>query len=264
MPRRLAVSLAAALALIPCAAASAATRYASPTGLSVMPCLQLAPCSLEKALQIAGSGDTVQLGAGTYGSPGSSGLTDLTDGTKGLTIAGAPGPAPVIWNRRAVLIKPGSKFSNLDLRMGAGSSQPNLLLLLDGTSADRISARHLGPATNANPCRLDGTVTLTNSVCEVRRTDSADVDAVNMGGTAVVNPVVTLHNVTAIANAPDGTAIAGYATSNDLTVNGTNVIATGGGHSVETVIGNQKTLLVNLDNSDLPDLTTTVNAGGGG
>ena len=73
------------------APASAAQRYASPSGSALSPCSQLAPCDLKTAVEGAGGADEVIVNPGTYTPSGN------VLGNSAISIHGAVGqPRPVI------------------------------------------------------------------------------------------------------------------------------------------------------------------------
>src|SRR5690349_14424336 len=84
--------LTAVIALAGPANATAATRYAAPSGSGGGACAQTDPCPLAQAILAASTGDTVLVGPGAYDI---SSQADMRS-PAGLTVIGEGSPAPLI------------------------------------------------------------------------------------------------------------------------------------------------------------------------
>ena len=208
-----------ALLLFP-AVASAADRYASPTG-SGAACSQASPCSLTTAIEgpAAADGDNVIVGSGTYNQ-----TTDL-NATDALRIeARTPSDRPVILvssHDGLILDNSGATASDLIIvSSGAGAG----LLVFDGTAA-RIEAQATEPAGSG--CSIYGG-TITDSLCWA--TAGGYGVGVFSGGTGShVTGSGVLRNVDALSYQPGGQGIYVLTAGGfDFTLNVKNTIAGGG------------------------------------
>jgi hypothetical protein len=177
------------------AAAAAATRYATPSPAAGADCSAAEPCSLSTALSGAASGDTVVVGAGTYGSS-SAPFGPLSDGGNELTIEGAVTGAgrPVVYvNQPSIgetgdftLSGNGSTIQDLDLE--ALPEEPGLDLTGDNETAARmrviLAAGGFGDACEVAPSVSNATIL--NSVCVNHNPDFYSGASVQSGSTATL------------------------------------------------------------------------------
>jgi hypothetical protein len=205
---------AVAVAAVP-SIASAAERYASPTG-DGSGCTSAFPCSLASAVKVAGEGDEVIAAPGDYS------LTDTIEDKAKITIRGVPGQA------RPHLLFSGASQTGLRLMHGSllrdvevEQAAEVAAVSTDGARLDRVVVRGGGSGP------MDCSVSLLNSTIR----DSivvADKNAIcsHAFGSVSTN-TSSYRNVTAIATEPGSTAI-GVFGSGALTVSLTNVIAQAG------------------------------------
>jgi hypothetical protein len=207
-----ALLIALAVAAVP-SVASAAERYASPTGGGVG-CTSAVPCSLADAVKIAVEGDEV------IASPGDYPLTKtLEDGAK-ITIRGVPGQP------RPHLLFSGPYQTGLRLMHGS------LLRDVEVEQAEAVAA------VDTSEARLDRVVVKGGggiNDCSVSLLNGIMRDSIVVAG---MNPICSFafgsgtntssyRNVTAIATEPGASAIYGGPTGT-VNVSLTNVIAQGG------------------------------------
>lgn len=143
------------------AAASAAQRFAAPTG-SGTTCSQPSPCSLVTAVNSASPSDEVIVAGnqGSYGTLASPISTQLTDAGL-VNLHGAAGQAmPVIYSNvpadNAIVLNNGGTLSDLDIENLAS----NGTAVFVGTSADHMIARGGGEGCLPSPF-----ATIVDSVC---------------------------------------------------------------------------------------------------
>jgi hypothetical protein len=231
------VAVIAALACA-CAAApsmaSAADRYAEPTGDGAEPCAQIDPCDLVTAINDSTSGDDITLLSGTY----STSTTLGGGGAFSRTIHGAPGARPTInftaasGGQNGILLQAGSTIRDVVIESTAGNG--GSALFLGGGTIERVTvhetgAHASGPDTRA--CAFNPDTVIRDSVCWYSGAGGSNADAIQAqspfpAGTA------TLRNVTAIAaNAPAIRVVAFGNISGpaEMDLAATNVIARGGG-----------------------------------
>jgi hypothetical protein len=208
-PRALLLSV-VAVAAVPCVA-SAAERYASPTGGGVG-CTSAAPCSLASAVGIAGEGDEVIAGSGDYQ------LTTTVDDKAKITIRGVPGePRPRFLfggqSQHGLRLMHGSLLRDVEIQ------QAEAVGAVDTSSGrlDRVVVRGGGGLNECSVTLLNATIRDSLVVA-----DTSPICSVTDG----VSGTGTYHNVTAVA-AKSGAAIIVIATSGSATIDLTNVIAQG-------------------------------------
>jgi hypothetical protein len=201
-----------AVAAVP-SVASADERYASPTGGGVG-CTSAVPCSLAKAVEIAGAGDEV------IASPGDYPLKDTLEDKAKITLRGVPGQP-----------RPRLLFS--------GPSQTGLRLMNGSLLRDvEIEQAEAVAAVDTSEARLDRVVVKGGggvNDCSVSLLNGIMRDSVVVAGT---NPICSwafgygtntssYRNVTAIATEPGASAIY-MGPTGTVNVSLTNVIAQGG------------------------------------
>lgn len=251
---RLVLAIAAALCLAAPLAASAATRYASPTGTGASPCLQTAPCSIETALSNAGpegleNGDTVLLAPGTY-EP----AAELDVPRIGVTVAGEPGqPAPLIdaVGVRGLWLPNVGTVRDLHIRTASSSTSFGLLLTRPGSVVERVESS--GKASAG--CGFTGTA-VRDTVCSAIPSPGAGEGvALFVSGPTVETYETTLTNVTAIGGY---TGIGAAANENStVLVNATNTIASGGlTDIVANSLATTAPVLINLSHSNFEQIET--------
>lgn len=179
------------------AAAEAATRYASPTGVTSPTCPQAAPCSLQVAAESASPNDEVIVGPGTYVE------TDpITPIANGLNIHGAPGASmPAIQSSAGNgVILNGTDQRIADLRIEHTNTGYGLLIYNDAL-AERMVVETTNGEAACSP--FLGSV-LRDSVCIATSPSgrAVGVSATDLETTGVV------RNVTAVATGGNGAAIA--------------------------------------------------------
>jgi hypothetical protein len=253
----------AALVLVP-AAASAADRYASPTGTGADPCIVSSPCAIADAVNGATSGDDVTLLGGVppatpYTSTASLGLV-CSPGCSiinGIAVHGAPGARPVINFNTAPTddgFAVGTGSTLRDVVLNSSSTETNLLEVIGGT-AERVSAHNSGTDdTGTNFACVGGSgAVIRDSVCwfsgpeSVAHTSSAFAAFTQL---SVAPDTVTLRNDTILADSGNG-LLAVAASGKNMVVNATNVIARGGAVDVKTADfgSGTNTEAVNLNHS---------------
>ncbi len=251
------VGLAGLSLLIAASSASAAARFASPTG-SGTACTQAQPCEIVTAVNDAMNNDDITIEPGTYGSPTPL-TTTLDDGGNTLTIHGEAGqPRPVIITQAGYgieLLGANSSVSDLDLEDTAGTNGIYVSGLYKATIDHVIS--HVS-AANAVACYPSGTVT--DSVCwSSGPSGTAATLLVLLSGSA------TLRNDTLIASGSGGMAVAANAIDGStMTLNLTNTIARGVGADISaSTDSNPKSMaIVNADHSNYANVQIS-NEGGG-
>jgi hypothetical protein len=211
------------LALGAPAARAANTRYAAPSGAGPQPCLQAAPCSLEVALTGTGKngvqdGDVVVVESGTYHPTTGIAFEHLS------SVGGEVGaPIPLIESSGSFGLEPGGPVHLHDLRIAQAPGRGSGLILVNGSSAERVwvTSDDTGELTAA--CDLYGSVALRDSLC-VNLAESGGGTGVTASTGSGATSTATLDDVTAVGQV-------GIADSNitgaDMLVDGTNVIASG-------------------------------------
>jgi hypothetical protein len=206
-----------AVASIP-AVATAAQRYASPTGTGA-DCTPAEPCSITEAAKNTWSGDEVIVAPGDYP------LKNLS--AVGITVRGVPGePRPrLLFNNGGT---PSMQMNGSTLRYVEVVQAPHyqgIALGAQDASLDQVIVRGTAQP-NWQTVLTDGNTTIRNSV----------VVAPGPGGTAIMTyrpgatATGTFRNVTAVATASNGVAIRAHATgaAGFANVLARNVIARGG------------------------------------
>ena len=200
-----------AVAAVP-SVASADERYASPAGDGVG-CTSAVPCSLAKAIEIAGAGDEV------IASPGDYPLKDTLQDKANITIRGVPGQP------RPRLLFSGPYQTGLRLMNGSllryveiEQAEAVAAVTTSGARIDQVFVKG-GPATECSVSLLDGIIR--NSIVVANMTPICS-DAEGYGSTNTSS----YRNVTAIATDPGSPAIR-IAASGKVTLSLTNVIAQG-------------------------------------
>jgi hypothetical protein len=222
MRARVVFATAALLAVSTPASASAAARFASPTGTGTA-CTQAAPCDLVTAVNSAQSGDDVTIEPGSY-----SVTNTLDDNGFALTIHGQAGAArPVITNSATNGIQvmgPGSSVSYLELDItstgGSGISTTG------NETIDRVIVKITNNGNTLPACTVTGT--MTDSVCWTTATGGIAAHNENTAATG------TLRNDTLEATGPSGVAVStlsfGAGTTSSLAL--VNSIAHGSGDDI--------------------------------
>jgi Ca2+-binding RTX toxin-like protein len=246
--------------------ASAAQRYASPTGSGVT-CSQPSPCGLETAIEGAINGDEVIVAAGDYGSAMTPIANDIV-ATAILSVHGpASGPLPRLFSsapdRGLGLLGAGSTLSDLQIEHDSAIYGAEALTLNgSGTVGERLVIHHTGPY---GACYVTG-ATLRDSVCRVTGTGGAVLTGGSAGGP--LSATETLRNVTAVSSGGLGISVFGGENYAD-TVNATNAIFEGTTDVATAESGAPPgTATVNLDHSNYDSVDTslggTVTAPGSG
>jgi hypothetical protein len=240
--------------LLGSAAASAASRYASPGG-SGTTCDQVNPCDIETAINGANQGDDVTLASGTYAPTVALGYSGgpKTD----ITIHGSPGARPVVNfagnSSAAFYIEPGSMLRDVDVN--STGSAATAVLAYGGGAIERVSAHASGSSSRA--CLVEGESSIRDAVCWYTGSGSADSSALSVdpvGGTEID----VARNVTAVATSGPGIRVRSNASvGGAVTLNGTSIFARGaggaGGEDVRTDrfgVGFTSSQNANLDHSN--------------
>jgi hypothetical protein len=217
---RLGLALFLALAFVaigPRSARAANVRYAAPGANGAQPCLQSAPCPLERALTGTGvngvaDGDSVVVEPGTY-HPAAA-----IEVEQAISIGGESGaPPPLIEGAGNYGLLTKAEVRLYDLRIDQASGVLGLFMVGGGVAERMYVTNENGGET---ACAVAGAV-LRDSVCEDTAAGGKGIGLQSSGnGTTTA----TLDNVVAVGSV--GIAVetgVGY----DATVEGTNVIASG-------------------------------------
>jgi hypothetical protein len=151
--------IAVASLLAAAASASAANRYASPTGTSAEPCSQVSPCDVVTAVNSAAANDDITIEPGTYNVS-----TALTDGGNFLTIhgqAGLPRPKIVTNANYGIQLTGGSSLSDVEVDDSAADAWGIAVMFGMEASIHRVYVHTTG--ANAWACYPDGEIV--DSVC---------------------------------------------------------------------------------------------------
>jgi hypothetical protein len=191
----------AAIALALPATASAAQRFASPTGTGSNPCSNsMDPCPITTAINMASSGDEVILGPGDYGSLGSPISTALS--AQGVSVHATPGARARIFGNQPKVLEvktlstdPAS-LSDVEVVHVPDMTGGEIALFLNGffgpVSANRVVAR--SESTDGFACTTFpvGSATFSNGVCASSGGPAMVFSASSASGTDTIN----LRNLT--------------------------------------------------------------------
>jgi hypothetical protein len=141
------------------ASASAADRYASPTGTSAEPCTQASPCDIVTAVNSAANNDNITIEPGTYNIS-----TTLSDGNNFLTIHGQTGrPRPKIVTNANYGIQLTGGSSLFDVEVDDSAANAWGIAVMFGMEATIRSVYVHTTGADAWACYPDGE--LLDSVC---------------------------------------------------------------------------------------------------
>jgi hypothetical protein len=223
---RLGLALLLALALVAIGAGGARAanvRYAGPSGAGPQPCLQAAPCSLKEALTGTGKngvqeGDVVVLEQGTY---------HLSSGIAFEHVSSVGGEAgasmPLIESSGSFGLEPGGPVEVHDLGIAQAAGKGSGLILINGSSAERVYVTSDDVREYTAACDLFGSVALRDSLCANLAQTGGGTGVTASTGPGATS-TATLDNVTAVGQL--GISNRNVAGANML-VDGTNVIASG-------------------------------------
>lgn len=226
MPHALKLAL-TVLALAP-STAQAATYYVTPAEQEGADCSQSQPCDFNQAKELAGSGDEIEMGAGTYVGPFSSGLN--------VKVYGAPGTRPKITAvaEPAFAISAGS-LSHVEVDQTSAGAHA---LFAENATVDNVIARSTGTGGVAMFLQ-DGSV-VRSSAALAPGADGRAIQVSDATGGA------RLHGVTAGAA---GVGLLVTAMSNDSRVTAVNSILRGADFDVRLVDEVSITAQASLDHS---------------
>lgn len=191
----------AAIAVALPATASAAQRFASPTGTGSNPCLNsMDPCPITTAINMASSGDEVILAPGDYGSLGSPISTGLS--AQGVSVHATPGARARIFGNQPIVLEvktlstdPAS-LSDVEVVHVPDMTGGEIALFLNGffgpVSANRVVAG--SESTDGVACTTFpvGSATFSNGVCASSGGPAMVFSASSASGTDTIN----LRNMT--------------------------------------------------------------------
>ena len=226
----------AAVSLVAPAAASADVRYASPAG-DGNACSSGVPCSLQRAVEFAGSGDEVAVLSGTYTE------SDELDVTGPIVVHGIAGqPAPVVVSTAATAVdvsSPGAELRRMELvHFGSGDA-----LLLDDGVASQIVAR---TTSSGFACQVRG-ATLQQSLCSSTGAGGSGAGMTVTTGYEISN----LRHVTAIGAGPGGRGLeVGGETGGIADLRGIDVIARASAVDIESRTDGASIASIGLDFSN--------------
>jgi hypothetical protein len=213
----------ATFALLPTTAAAAdITYFAGPEGKGEV-CSESAPCSLSKAVGLAGDGDSVRMLPGEYQPP----LAGVSV-SKEIDLGGVPGAVPIVRTTSTGTIQvtapADATLHDIDF-IGQGN------LPLESGTAERVSVAYTGQKvtlSDAAACELGAGTTLRDSLCwaneAAEETSANGVESFIFGEGIEAN--VVLRNVTAIAADKGGSGlVARAAFGTRLKVDASGVIA---------------------------------------
>jgi hypothetical protein len=240
--------------LVSAGSASAAARFASPSGTASLACAQAAPCDIVTAINSAATGDEVTIEPGTYGSPVPL-TTNLADSGRTLNIHGAAGQArPVIDTTasHAFDLFGGSTLSDVDVEDTSPSYSYGVYVGPAPSSIDHVILHVTGSGSIA--CYENGT--LTDSFCWSSGANGIAATAL------VANNTGTLRNDTLIASGTGGIGVQVAATgSSTMTINLINSIAHGAGTDVFATASATATSVLTADHSNYATVSKTLGGG---
>ncbi|HVD41132.1 MAG TPA: hypothetical protein VNC16_09050 [Solirubrobacterales bacterium] len=245
MPRAIALVAVIAALLAP-AAASAATRFATPGGGTVPGCPQPTPCSLEYAITAAAPGDEVVVGPGEYT------LAATIETETPLWIHGQPGPAkPRIVAAGQSVFKSfvPQRLSDLELE-STDTGDGVLFVPAGGTVVERLKLFSRG--TEALGFRAGTTFTMTDTLIVAE----APANAVGVFIQGASPGAAQLRNDTIVAKGGEAIAFGVFMVAKDssLSVAATNTIASGDQFDASARKSSEatgSTLSVSFDHSNL-------------
>lgn len=254
-------------AATPAAAVGVRTWYAVPHGAGSV-CSKVDPCGLDQALADAGTGDTVAIKGGSYGSGAAPLNTGLALSQTGVIVKPASSRAvPVIYTNAGVglEITPGSTLTGVQMFYTGGGS--GIEIDSQTPTVAGALATHLSVFANgdAAACAVGGT--LADSLCVNTHDSGAAV------GFGPINSTMTavLRGVTAVDTGAHGVGLDYGVSNGTATISVTNTIARGGTIDVRAAsTSGAGDITVNLDYSDYASSqsegspgTATVNSLGG-
>ncbi len=166
MSRNLGIAILVGLGLtVSPAVAAAQSLYATPSPTSGADCSAGSPCGLSTAMGNAVSGDTVVIGAGTYGG-------SYSDGGKSLTIEGAViGPGRPVVDGGFELTGPGTRISDV---------QSTSMKVGDGAEANRVVSIN---NSFGDGCEIETSGgTIANSLCLTESSFFSGLSTQSTGG----------------------------------------------------------------------------------
>jgi len=245
------VAVTAALLAVP-ASASAANRFASPTGSGVA-CTQPSPCDLQTAIGAAPAASDVFV-------PGNLGdynqAAAITPLNASIHIHGTNGRPRIVFSAGGLDLRQSDSATAINLRVESTSSSTAFLLGKHGGAANIIATNNNGGSACLlhgvlDPMTGGGSAALVDSVCW--STSSGAFALQTLG-------VNSLRNVTAIASGTNGEAIHAFAATleagHDELVN---VIARGGagGHDLTAESDNTADVTIHVVYSNFANTFTT-------
>ena len=228
------------------ASAGPATYYASPSSSDTSgSCTSSAPCRLDHAVALAGSGDVVVVLPGTYS------ITYSVSTSLPITIEGQPGePRPSLvgdpsLNDDTLQVSGGAVVRHLEIETNNDQATPTAALSIDGGTAEDLvvvagSADASGEAMSVND---SSSGTIVRTVLAVNK--AVDGEAVSFQDSKTSPGTANIYNVTAIASGVNGEAISGNVATGTVWVKDS--IAHGEGSDISTKPGTQA---LNLTYSD--------------
>jgi hypothetical protein len=216
-------------------AAQAAQRFASPGGVTTGSCPQAAPCRIDRAVNLAVSGDEVIVSPGDYDVTSTPLETLATLTVRGVGTASRPRLTS-------------SSASSSTLSLGTGSAVSDIEATHLGTSGKFALAMNPGALIDRVVARSSGTAAIVTSAAQIRDTSAF---ATGLYGAAVYlyGPgSSTIRNVTAIGTGPNSYGIALRANFGGEAASGNvrNTIARGTAEDV-LLTANEPTSLVQMD-----------------
>jgi hypothetical protein len=262
-------SVLVALAVVP-PAASAAQRFASPTG-SLAACTAAVPCDITVAIPSAGANDEVILAPGDYRSEADPLTTIIDSSAPNVDVHGVDGqPRPRLFTnaRDGIDLRgAGSKIRHLEIRQLPGPTpNPQALLIENGTASDMIV--RTTNTSGGKACNPLGASTISNSVCEATGPDARAIFPYRFSGSPAAN-TSTIRNVTAVATGTGPIGISAFggntaADRQDLVVTNTIIVVPPGQTALNATSGTgTATITVDHSNFGFQNSVTTVIRGPG-
>jgi hypothetical protein len=264
-------------ALIAATSASAAVRYAAPSGTGSDPCASSTdPCTIYTAASVSAPGTTVASGdevvitpgaySDTAGDLGPQEFVQLAPGIKVLGTGGSPRPTITLNENKSLIgafvVEEEDVLSHVEIDTAVSRSNVEVF---DGIMDDVI-VRSAAP--NAIACVQFGGI-VRDSACLSTGSDSA---AVGMSLLTSGTHTATLRNVTAVATGSSSRGISFAAFGNTTyTIDAESVIARGESKDVEAAglslsphtPGTGASVVIDLDHSNYATVEAKTDAGGG-